>query len=300
LQKGGTVIPEAPHHLALSPNDVAGNQGIGRVCLLPGSEARARAIADRLDDLVVRPSPRQLNGYLGVVRRDGASVDVLAIPTGMGCPSLNIVVSELFGLGARRFLRVGSAGSLQQEVVRAGALVIASAAVRDEGTSDAFCPRSVPALAHPDWIDALASSATDLGLGKNTWLGPVQTKDCLYGGEFPGGPLADRNAAHMRMLHDLGVLATEMESAHLFVLASVLNRAITPLDRLGSGPDAVKAGSVLAIIGDERPFAPVDLALLAEKAAIDVSIEAAFRLVLKEMAERVAPSPTGGPADTAH
>jgi uridine phosphorylase len=276
------VIPEKPHHVALSPDDVAGNGGTGRICLLPGSEARARAIAERFENLEVRPSPRQLNAYLGTVRKDGFSVDLVAIPTGMGCPSVNIVVTELFGLGARRFLRVGSAGSLQHAIVRTGALVIANAAVRDEGSSDTFCPRFFPAVAHPDWIDALRDAAVDLGFADNTWLGLVHTKDCLYGREFPGGPLAERNAAHMRMLEELGVLASEMESSHLFVLATVLNRGLHALAQVATGAQVVKAGTVLAIIGDDRLFAPPEVVAVVENAAIDLGIEAAFRLARRE------------------
>ena len=95
----------APHHIRLDADLVAGNNGLGRIFFLPGSVARAKQIAEHFSDLTVHESPRQLNAYLGVLRRHGISLEVAAVPTGMGCPAMNIVATELIGLGARRLLR---------------------------------------------------------------------------------------------------------------------------------------------------------------------------------------------------
>jgi uridine phosphorylase len=278
------MIPASPLHLRLAPEDLVGNQGIGRVCLLPGSDARARRIGERLEEVESRPSPRQLNAWLGVYRHEGESVDVLTLPTGMGCPSVNIVVTELFGLGGRRFLRVGSAGSLQHGRVRLGDLVIANASVRDESTSDAFAPRDVPALAHPDWVDALRSAATELGVAERSWVGCVHSKDAFYGREFPGGPLAGQNVAYMEMLRAMGVMATEMESSHLFILASLLSKEIGPVARPAATAEAAKAGTLLAIVGDDQLFASPEDFRRAEELSIDVALRAALHLVRMERA----------------
>lgn len=271
-----------PHHISIGRDEVAGNGGRGRVFFLPGSNSRAKQIAERFRDVRVFPSPRHLDAYLGVVEEDGQSVDVCAISTGMGCPSLDIVVTELILLGARRLLRVGTSGSLQPQAIRTGDLVIATSAVRDEGTSDVYAPREIPAVGHPDWTNALVAVANRRGLGDRTFAGPVHCKDSLYGREFAFGPEAERNAAYMKMLRKLGVLATEMESAHLFILAAVHGTKIANVGRITPSSEVVKAGAVLAVIGDDAAFSSTDEARRAEERAIDVSLSGAVELMRRE------------------
>jgi uridine phosphorylase len=267
-----------PHHIQVDATAVAGNGGRGRVFLVPGSLARVEAIAERLQDRQVFPSPRRLDVHVGRYVRDGRAVDVGACPTGMGCPSLGIIVSELLALGVRRLVRVGSAGSLQPGAVGSGDLVIATGAVRDEAASDAYATRDLPALAHPDWVLALRRAAVARGLGARTFEGLVHTKDSLYGREFATGPRAAQNRAYMDELRALSVLATEMESSHLFVLAQATPHRPTPLTG-APDPAEVKVGTILAVIGDEGVFAPAHAARDAEAQAIDVALDAALELL---------------------
>jgi len=271
-----------PHHIEISRDEVAGNDGRGRIFLLPGSDARARVIAERFDAMVVHPSPRQLNVYLGQLRDGDRVVDVGTVASGMGCPSVDVVVTELIMLGARRVIRVGTAGSLQPHRVRVGDLVIATAAVRDEHTSEAYAPREVPAVGHHQWISALANAATKLGFAHRTYAGVVHSKDSLYGREFGLGPRRETNRDYMRCLQDLGVLATEMETSHLFTLAFVHGRNVSPIGGRSDSPEAVKAGSLLAIIGDDSTFGRPEQAKEAETRAVDVAIEAAKELLRLE------------------
>ncbi len=281
------------HHLHIGHDEIAGNDGRGRVVFLPGSDHRAKRFAERFHDLRVFPSPRQLNVYVGTVHcSNGLVFDAAAVPTGMGCPSVNIVATELVGLGARRLLRVGSAGSLQPKVMKAGSLVIATSAVRDEGTSDAFAPRDIPATAHLDWVMALRESSERLGFTQRTWAGMIHTKDTFYGREIPSGPRQENNEAYMRMLRQLGVLATEMELAHLFILAASLGPDTSSLAGASPSSSVVKAGGLLAIIGDDEPFAPRDVALRTEEDAVSVAILAAGSLLATEGGPAVQP---GGP-----
>ena len=268
----------APHHVNLTPEDLAGNDGRGRFLLLPGSDARARQFGERLSGLRVCESPRQLNAYLGTLERDGVRLDVGAVPTGMGTPSLDIVATELIQLGARRLLRVGTAGSLQHGKVRAGDLVVASSAVRDEAASRAYAPVEVPAVAHPDWITALTGAARAAGHGGRTFVGPVHTKDSLFAREYQLGPLAEEHRDYLRVLSALGVLASEMESAHLFVLAAVHGADRTPLDADPASADVVKCGALLAVIGGDSPFGTADEAKEAEERAIDVALSSLLAL----------------------
>jgi uridine phosphorylase len=269
------------HHLCIERSHLEGNDGRGRVVFVPGSSARAAQIAEHFEDRQVHTNPRGLDVYLGTLRRGDLSVDVATVPTGMGCPSLGIVVTELIELGARRFLRVGSAGSLQPQVA-IGDLVVATAAVRDEGASDAYLPREVPAVAHRDWTAALTSAARALGELEHTFLGLVHTKDSLYGREFATGPLAEENRRYMELLQRVGVLASEMESSHLFLLGSSRGPDISPLSEDRGDDSAIKASTILAVIGDQDSWAPAEMARSTEARAIHVAVRAALNLIAGE------------------
>lgn len=266
--------PFTPHHMNVSPEDLAGNDGIGRYLLLPGSDGRAAALAERFEGLQVRKHPRHHNLYTGRLRApSGRLVDVGTIATGMGCPSLDIIVNELFALGAKRFLRVGTCGSLQPQRIRAGHLVVATASVRDEHTSRAYVPVEVPAVASFEFVAAAHRAASELG-AEHVHFGTVHCKDSLYAREFGSGPMQLENKAYMDLLVRAGTLASEMESSQLFVLSSIFNHQL--LAR-GAGPEhRVIAGAVLGVVGDDRPFAaPED-----ERRAVEGSIDLAFATLL--------------------
>src|SRR5476651_2489588 len=131
--------PFKPEHINATAEDFAGNHGIGRYILLPGSDGRAKEIAQHFDNLVTKSHHRAHNVYLGTLSCDGKIIDVATVSTGMGCPSMEIILHELFHLGAKRFLRVGTAGSLQPWI-KIGSIVNALASVRDENTSTRYLP----------------------------------------------------------------------------------------------------------------------------------------------------------------
>ena len=101
-----------PHHITATAADMQGNGPHGRYWLVPGSMDRAAQLATHLTDPVaVRESPRGHHAHLGVLERaDGPPVDVGIVSTGMGCPTVDIILTELIRLGGRRFIRIGSAG----------------------------------------------------------------------------------------------------------------------------------------------------------------------------------------------
>ncbi len=270
-----------PHHIRIGREQVVGNDGLGRVFFVPGSSARTEALAEHLLDVQAFPSPRRLDAFIGRYERDGVSIDVGAVPTGMGCPSLGIIVTELFELGVRRLMRVGSAGSLQPGL-GSGDLVIATGGVRDETASDAYCSKDIPALAHPDWVRALERAAVHHGFGDRTYRGLVHTKDSLYGREFGLGPRAAMNEAYMAELKAMGVLCTEMESSHLFILAAAHGATPRSITAGDTGPGLIKAGSLLAVVGDEGVFDPEHTSRGVEEQAIMVALDAALELVTAE------------------
>jgi uridine phosphorylase len=197
------------HHIGLDTEHLRGNDGLGRVVLLPGSRARAATIGARFDGLTVIDNPRGHTAHLGTITEGGRRIDVLAIASGMGTPSTEIVAHELLAIGARRVVRVGSCGSLDANV-RAGDVVILSGAVRDEMSSRHIAPVELPAVAHPDAVAAMVAGARAAGLDAHAFVGMGHSKASFYAREFGMGPMGEENRAYMRLLARCGVLATEM------------------------------------------------------------------------------------------
>ena len=103
-------------------------------------------------------------------------------------------------------------------------MVIASGAVRQDGTSHEYAPPEFPAVADTDVLFALARAAKNLGYSHHT--GVVQSKDSFYGQHSPArmptaGALAEKWEAWKR----LGVLASEMEASTLYTVGASLGVA---------------------------------------------------------------------------
>ncbi len=125
-------------HLGTSDGEVA------PVVLLSGSPERVELMAGMLDDVRKVSERRGYCVYRG--SRDGAALSVAT--SGVGAPSLAIVVEELGACGARTFMRVGSCAAIS-ESVSVGDIVIAHAAVCDEGTSRYYAPANFPPWRRP-------------------------------------------------------------------------------------------------------------------------------------------------------
>lgn len=260
-----------PHHVNAKPQDLEGNNGVGRYLFLPGSDGRARNIAQHFDDVKVRESPRAHHLYLGTLAVGDKKVDVASVCSGMGTPSLDIIVNELFKLGCRRFLRVGTAGSCQPESIRVGNLIVATGAVRDENTSRLYVPPEFPAIASPAFVQGAAWAADKMSIRKKLRYGIIHSKDSLFAREFGEGPMALANKSYMELMEQAGVVASEMESSHLFILASLFDHQMRSQ---GKGPRfRVLAGTILGIIGDDRPFAPKEEADATVEESIQLSLE---------------------------
>lgn len=235
-----------PQHLNASIDDLAGNDGIGRYILLPGSDGRAKAIAEHFSDVRAKIHPRAHNLYLGNLTDQGKTIAVAAVASGMGCPSMEIILHELYHLGAKRFLRIGTAGSLQPSKVKVGDLIDVQASVRDENTTTHYMPSEVPAVASVKFTSAIFHTAERLGLLNKLHTGIVHCKGSLYAREFSAGPRSSENEAYMSLLSRYGVLASEMETAALFIQSQLYNYEI---HKQGDTPPCrVLAGAILAII----------------------------------------------------
>ena len=193
-----------------------GQGDVGRYVILPGDPKRCAKIAAYFDEPRLVADSREFVTYTGYL--DGVMVSVTA--TGIGGPSASIAMEELTAVGADTFIRVGTCGGMDLNV-KSGDLVIATGAVRMEGTSKEYAPIEFPAVATLDVINALAEGAQIIEAPYHT--GIVQCKDAFYGQHRPetlpnGADLLRKWDAWVQ----LGCLASEMESAALFVVASYL------------------------------------------------------------------------------
>jgi len=189
---------------------------VGRYVILTGDPGRCPSIAALLDDAGHVSQNREFNIYTGCL--DGERVSVCS--TGIGGPSAAIAMEELHNIGADTFIRTGTCGGIDTDV-RSGDIVVASAAVRFEHTSAEYAPIEFPAVADVDITLALRSAARALGL--RTHVGVVQCKDSFYGQHSPERmPVSYELLQKWEAWKRLGVKASEMESAALFVVASAL------------------------------------------------------------------------------
>ena len=236
---------------------------VGRYCLLPGDPGRCEKIAAYFDDPVHVVTNREYNTWTGTLL--GEKVTVTS--TGIGGPSAAIAMEELAAIGADTFVRVGTCGGIRLDVT-SGDLVIATGAVRMEGTSREYAPIEFPAVADFQVTCALVEAAREMG--KQYHAGVVQCKDSFYGQHSPGRmPVAGELEAKWEAWKRLGVLASEMESAALFTVAAALG---------------VRCGSVFHVIwNQERNAAGLDQ---TEDHDTDVAIRAGVaairRLILRD------------------
>lgn len=238
---------------------------IGRYVILPGDPGRVPKIAGKLDGAKLIASNREYTVYTGYL--DGEKVSVCS--TGIGGPSAAIAVEELVMCGADTFIRVGTSGGIDLKV-SGGDLLIASAAIRSEGTSHEYIPDDYPAVANFDVVCALKASADELSTdedGNRAHVGVVHSKDNFYGEIDP------RNTAVPEKLTNAwagylkcGCLTSEMEAAAIFSVALLRG---------------VRAGAVLTALWNvERTNAGLpDKRCESSERAINCAVGAIRRLI---------------------
>ena len=203
-----SVDPARQYHTQVAKGEV------GRYVILPGDPKRCAKIARYFADPVLIADNREYITYTGTF--DGVKVSVTS--TGIGGPSAAIALEELANCGADTFIRVGTCGGMQEEVL-SGDLVIASGAIRRDGTSREYAPIEYPAVSDYGILTALDEAARNLDMRSH--IGVVHCKDAFYGQHNPellpqSGILLQKWDAYLNM----GCLASEMESATLFIVGS--------------------------------------------------------------------------------
>ena len=239
---------------------------VGRYCILPGDPGRCEAIAKLFDNPVHVAYNREYNIYTGTLLGEKVSV----CSTGIGGPSASIAMEELHNIGADTFIRVGTCGGIDLDV-QSGDVVVATGAIRFEHTSMEYAPIEYPAVSNLDIAIALRDAS--LAMGKRTHVGVVQCKDAFYGQHSPAKmPVSYELLQKWEAWKRLGVKASEMESAALFVVANALN---------------VRCGSCFHVIwNQEREKAGMFMPMTEDTSgAIKVGIEAVKKLILADKAK---------------
>ncbi|MDH4213286.1 MAG: nucleoside phosphorylase [Candidatus Thorarchaeota archaeon] len=197
---------EKEYHIGIARGEIP------ELVLLPGDPDRARKIAeDFFDDPIEIAKHREYWSYKGLWK--GVPIGVCS--TGIGCPSAAIALEELVKVGCKTFIRVGTSGAISHEV-KTGDIVIFTASIRDEGTSKQYVPIEFPAIAHPEVVRALHSAAERKKIPYHIGIG--HSKDAFYS-EHPSY-VTEPEVMRQKWvtMREAGVLATEMESAALFVI----------------------------------------------------------------------------------
>ena len=245
---------ERQYHIHCAPGEV------GRYVILPGDPGRCASIAAYFDDAKLIAQNREYTTYTGTL----LGVPVSVCSTGIGGPSASIAMEELHKLGANTFIRTGTCGGIDLDV-KSGDIVVATGAIRFEHTSMEYAPIEFPAVADFNITAALMQASKSLGY--TTHSGVVQCKDSFYGQHSP-----EKSPVYYELLNKweswkrLGVKASEMESAALFVVAAALH---------------VRCGSCFHVVwNQEREKAGLDQDMSEDtSAAVKVAVEA-LKLVI--------------------
>ena len=218
---------ERVYHIGLTRSDIEN----AKYAIMPGDPGRVSKIARYLDSYKPLAVNREYTSYLGKINDE----NVLIISSGMGGPAAAICVEELHLLGIQTIIRVGTCGGMQKDI-NPGDLVIAQAAIRQEGTTKEYVPIEFPAVGNIDVINALRKSANELGY-KN-YTGIVQSKDSFYGQHSPEKmPIEYELKQKWDAWIKAGCLASEMETAALYTV---------------SGIRGIKAGTILSVIWNQE------------------------------------------------
>lgn len=237
------------YHIRCKPGDV------GEAVLLPGDPGRCESIAKLFDKPRLIASNREFVTYTGEIR--GRTISVCS--TGIGSSSTAIAVEELAAIGVKAFVRVGTTGSIKKGI-GFGHLVVATAAVRDEGTTPAYVPAAYPAVAEHQLVRAMLAAAQ--ARNYRVHAGIVRSHDALYADLHASQmPRREELEQALRVWQRANVLCNDMESSTIFTLCSLRG---------------LRGGSILTVVNEpgEADIDPARVSALDLTPMFRVAIEA--------------------------
>ena len=207
------------------------NSHKAKYALLPGAPERVEKIASFLNNSHYLGKNREYTSWLGQLEGE----NILVMSTGMGGPSTAIAIEELYVTGVENFIRVGTCGGIKLDV-KGGDIVIATGAVRMDGTPDEYVPKEFPAVANFELTGNLVEAPRKLAANYHT--GIVHCKDSFYGQHTPSRmPIGYELENKWNAWFKANCLASEMESSTLFIVSQVLG---------------VRAACVLSVIWNQE------------------------------------------------
>ncbi len=255
---------ERLYHIGFGQDDLGGHAPAS--VLLCGDPERSRRIAMKTPQVECLATLSENRGLYSYLCRSSHGVCFIAATSGMGAPSLSIVVNELVAVGVRTIIRVGTSGGIA-ESVRVGDLVISSAALCRQGAALDIAPMEYPAAADPYVSLALVEAAAEVGVRAH--FGVTASVDTFYEGQERSDSV---NTHLLRAFHgiteeyrQLRILNYEMEAGTLFKMGLVYG---------------FRAGCVCAVLAERLVGEAIDLKVKhsAERQAVDVALQALAKL----------------------
>lgn len=254
-------MDEKKYHIGFSRRDLGPDAPVA--ALICGDPDRTRRIASGFPGIRSGRILSEKRGLVSCLCSTNTGMPLVCATSGMGAPSASIVVNELFDVGVRVMVRVGTTGSIQDHI-RAGGVIVSRAALCMHGASLDIAPAEYPAAADPFLTVGLVNAARELGV---VWhVGITASVDTFYEGQERTRTSANKHL--LRRLQGiteeyrhLNILNYEMECGTLFKMAGVYGFA---------------AGCVCAVVDDRTTGEEIDLAIKekAEADAIGVALRA--------------------------
>lgn len=216
------------------PHLLCDKKNISKIVLLPGDPGRCRYIAKNyLEKARLFAQNREFTTYNGFYK----GVKITITSTGIGSPSTAIAVEELINIGAKILIRVGTCGGALKKEIKAGSIIIPTAAIREEGTTKEYLPSEFPAIANIGVVQALTESASKLGF--KYFTGINRTHDAFYGQSQNIRKWGSIYTNPRMKNWKYPLVSSEMECAPLFLIGTLRG---------------IKTGAVLAVNANPEPL----------------------------------------------
>jgi uridine phosphorylase len=173
--------------------------------LLPGDPGRVKRIKSFLDDVKELAYNREFYSISGYYK----GIKIIVMSTGIGGASMGIAIEELSNIGVKTMIRIGSCGALNSTMA-IGDIVLINGAIRDDGTSKAYIDTIFPAIPDTTLLINTIKSADQLGCTYH--VGTTRSHDSFY---------TDNEDTIKEYWSSKGVLASDMETAALFIIGSL-------------------------------------------------------------------------------
>lgn len=215
-----------------------------KYAIMPGDPARIDHIKEFLDDPLELAFNREFRSLEGKYK----GIDIIACSSGIGGSSASIAIEELNNLGVKAIIRIGSCGALQKGI-GLGELIIASGAIRDEGTSKAYADIRLPAIPNYVLFNKCLEAVKDFDYKYH--VGIVHSHESFY---------IDTNAKEEEYWSNYKALGADMETAALFTVghirniktASILNNVVIYGEETSEAVSDYQGGENETYKGEER------------------------------------------------